>query len=245
MGVPWFARFLRPLLLPSQFYSGETMNEIEICNLSLMMLGIPSITSFDDENVNAKMCKKFFPVVRDRVLRDHSWSFATAYYDLQPSTEESPEPEYPYVCTQPYDMIRILELEGGKPYLHVGDAILVCEVPVRLKYIKRVTAAEEFDPLFAEALQYALAAEIVLTNTRDAQMVNFYRSEYERRLVVARSIDSQENRHAIQPGPQRSHWIDAHMCKGVRLSYLKPGLNWVKGTEGIQGEQIVEPSEQN
>ena len=52
------------------------MNTIEICNLSLMMIGMPTIVSFENNNNNARMCKNFFPTVRDRVLRDHCWSFS-------------------------------------------------------------------------------------------------------------------------------------------------------------------------
>ena len=37
------------------------MDSVQICNLALMMAGIPPITSFQDENNNAKQCKTFSP----------------------------------------------------------------------------------------------------------------------------------------------------------------------------------------
>jgi len=212
------------------------MNTIEICNLSLMMIGMPTITSFEDANNNARMCKEFFPVVRDRVLRDHCWSFAVSYASLQTTTDTSYEPDFPFVCAMPVDLIRILEVDGGEPYLHVGNRILTQRQGAKLKYIRRVEDPEQFDPLFTEAVQYALAGEIIITNTRDAQMVNFYRNEYERRLAIARSIDTAENRHELTPRPQRSNWIEARGCAGVRAS----GTTWTEGNAGAQGEQIVE-----
>jgi len=211
------------------------LNSVEICNLSLMMIGMPIIVSFDDENNNARMCKNFFPVIRDRVLRDHSWSFAVSYTDLNATTETSPEPDYPFVCAEPIDLIRILDVDDGEAYLHVGNRILTQRSGSKLKYIRRVEDPEQFDELFTEALQYALAAEIIMTNTRDAQLVNFYRSEYERRLMVARSIDSAENRHDLKPHPRRSHWIEARGGGGI--PYRRGNTVW---TEGTEGKQIVE-----
>ena len=209
------------------------MNSVEICNLSLMMLGMPTITSFDDNNQNAKMCKNFFPVVRDRALRDHNWSFATAYFTLQASTETSPEPDYPCVCPQPVDLIRVIEMEHGEPFLHVKNNILTRYAPIQVKYIRRVSETEDFDSLFAEAIQYLLASEIIMTNTRDAGLIQLYRSEYERRLAVARSVDSSENRFAIQPSPRRSRWIEAHMgAEGCGPRSCK--ITWTQGNAGIQ-----------
>ena len=211
------------------------MNSVEICNLSLMMLGMPTITSFDDNNQNAKMCKNFFPVVRDRALRDHIWSFATAYFMLQASTEESPEPDYPCVCPQPPDLIRVIELQDDEPFLRVKNNILTRFAPIRMKYIRRVEETENFDTLFAEAMQYLLASEIIMTNTRDPGMIQLYRSEYERRLAVARSVDSAENRFSLKPSHRRSNWIEAHLGRegcGPRSGKL----NWTQGNAGIQPE---------
>ena len=211
------------------------MNSVQICNLSLMMIGMPIIVSFDDENTNARMCKNFFPVIRDRVLRDHSWSFALSYEDMNTTTETSPEPDFPFVCAKPFDLIRILEVDDGEEYRLVGNRVLTKRSGARIKYVRRVEDPEQFDELFIEALQYALAAEIVITNTRDVQLANFYRNEYERRLIVARSIDSAENRHDMKPRPRRSHWIEARGGGGKPCRH--GNTVW---TEGTEGKQIVE-----
>ena len=196
-----------------------------------MMVGIPAITSFQDENNNAKLCKTFFPVLRDRVLRDHTWSFATAGYDLQCLAEKSIDPEYRYVCALPGDVIRIIEIVGNRPYRRVENKVLVQELPATLIYTRRVEDPGLFDETFVEALQYLLAAEIGLSNTRDAQLVNMYRQEYEKRLALARSIDSQENRYAMQNRPRRSSWIESRRSSG---GYDRPVTWWTRGTEGQQ-----------
>lgn len=178
------------------------MTSVEICNLALTAMGIPPIVSLDDANNNARSCKQLFPVLRDRVLRDHTWSFATAAYDLQKINASSWDPRYPFVCGLPADFIRIVTLVSEGPYRKIGEnRIFVETFPDVLVYIRRVNDSEQFDATFAEALQYMLAAELCLVNTRDPQSAALFRQEYERRLAVARSIDSSENIDAYQRKP--------------------------------------------
>lgn len=185
------------------------MNSIQICNLALGMLGIPAITSFDEPNNNAKLCKQFFPVLRDRVLRDHAWSFATTFAPLTPTTQPSPDPDHIFICPLPGDCIRILAISPSAPYRKIGRSVCVDSPHHSLVYIRRVENPDDFDETFAEALQYLLAAEIGMANTRDPQLVSMFRQEYEKRLAIARSIDSQENRDALQLAPRRSSFLAA------------------------------------
>ncbi len=206
------------------------MDSVSICNLALMLVGIPAIISFRDENNNAKLCKTFFPVLRDRVLRDHPWSFATAFHQLQALDEPSFDPGYDVVCPLPGDVIRIIELGDNRPYRRIENKILVQELPATLVYTRRVEDPELFDETFVEALQYLLAAEIGMSNTRDTQLIAMFRQEYDKRLALARSIDSQENRHAMQNTPRRSRWIGS---RGQGTEDYRP-VKWTEGTEGKQ-----------
>ena len=206
------------------------MDSVSICNLALMMLGIPPITSFNDENNNAKLCRNFFPVLRDRVLRDHPWSFATAFHELQKLDERSGDPEFSDVCALPGDLIRVVELVGNSPYRRIENKILVRKLPATLVYTRRIEDPGSFDETFVEALQYLLAAEIGMSNTRDTRMIAMFRQEYDRRLALARSIDSQENRHSLQTRPQRSSWIRS---RGQGAESCRP-VKWTVGTEGKQ-----------
>lgn len=209
------------------------MDSVSICNLALNMLGIPTITSFDDQNNNAKLCKRFFPVIRDRVLRDHSWSFAATGTTLQQLTTPPFDPDYQYACALPGDLIRIIGVTPEQPYRKAGRSIFVNELPATLFYVRCVEDSDLFDETFCEALQYALAAEIAGSSTQDLQKVNYYRTEYQRILSLARSIDSQENRYANQLSPRRSNFIAARSADTV--SQIRPGkINWVEGNAGKQ-----------
>ena len=211
------------------------MDSVTICNLALGMLGMPQITTLEETNNSGNLCRTFYPVLRDRVLRDHSWSFATAWEELQLLAETSLDPEFPYVCALPGDAIRVLDLVGGAPYRKLGRRILVNALPATVVYTRRVTDCSLFDETFCEALQYLLAAEIGMANTRDAQLVNYYRQQYQAALAVARSIDSSENRGALQNAPRRSNWLGSRARGNCERGFAGPVI-WTSGNAGKQGE---------
>ena len=207
------------------------MDSVTICNLALGMLGMPHITSPEETNNNALLCRKFYPVLRDRVLRDHAWSFATTAKTPSVLDEEGFDPEFPVVCTIPNDAIRVLRLIPDLPYLRRGRQIHTTARPEKIVYTRRVDDPSLFDETFVEALQYLLASELARSNTRDAQLAGSLRAEYERRLAVARSIDSQENFAAYQNAPRRSNWLSGRMSDR-RCTPVK----WTEGNAGRQGE---------
>ena len=210
------------------------MDSISICNLALGMLGMPAITSLDETNSNALLCRKFFSTLRDRVLRDHCWSFATTSHSLSVLAEDGFDPEFPVVCELPTDVIRVLRVVPEMPFQRHGHEIHVPAAPEKVIYIRRVEDPNLFDTTFVEALQYLLAAEIGMANTRDAQLIALYRQEYEKRLAIARSIDSQENREAFRPAPPRSRWLAARGASSIPVP--RGSVNFVKGDAGKQGE---------
>lgn len=208
------------------------MDSVTICNMALMAAGIPPIVSFEETNNNAKLCKSFYPVLRDRVLRDHTWSFATTYYPLQQSADASPDPELPVQCVLPGDIIRIVGLLDNSPYRRIGNRILVSAPNLTLVYIARVEDPNLFDASFVEALQNLISAEVVLSASRDVQQAQFFRNEYERKLSIARSIDSQENTHAYQPPAAHSTFIAARNHGAAPSARSK--VVFVKGNAGKQ-----------
>ncbi len=211
------------------------MDSIDICNLALNMLGIASIVSLEDTNNNAKLCKAFFPVCRDRVLRDHSWSFAAKSYELSKLPNDTTlDPNLPFVCGVPADCIAVRDILYGIRYKTWGRRIMVEALPATMIYTARIEDTSLFDATFCEALQYSLAGEIAMGNSRHANLLQMFRQEYERRLAIARSIDSQENKYDYQNTIRKSSWISARGAGTDEVSRQSGPINWVKGTEGVQ-----------
>ena len=90
-----------------------------------------------------------------------------------------------------------------------SNKILIKNYPNRVLYVSRVEDPNLFDEIFIEALQYLIAAEIGMANTRNASLINLYHQKYQQALATARSIDSQENRFAYQNNPRRGTWISS------------------------------------
>jgi hypothetical protein len=186
------------------------MDTLTICNMALLKLGVPALTTLDEPNSNARMCRVFFPALRDRCLRDHAWSFAMASAPLSVLEEASPDPDYPLACTVPADALRLVRMSDGSPFRRMGERLLAQSRDASVEYVRRVEDPEVFDPLFVEALVFLLASELCMAVTRDAAIGAQFRQGYLERLAVARSIDSQENVAAIQRRrAPRSSWIEA------------------------------------
>lgn len=183
------------------------MNTLEICNMALSMLGINLITSLNDENTQARQCANFFPQLRDRLLREHSWSFALRTHKLVAKNEE-PIDDWAYVCALPVNFLSLVKTEHDEPYLIVGNNILINEL-CSIIFVSRIEDSEEFDPLFTEALQYKLAGEIAMANTCDMQTVNYYQTRADELLAKAKAKDSQENEGFYQTERKRSTFLEA------------------------------------
>ena len=183
------------------------MNTLEICNMSLSMLGISMITSLNDENTQARQCATFFPQLRDRLLREHSWSFALRTHKLVAKNEE-PIDKWAYVCALPVNFLSLVQTENNERYVIVGNSILVNNL-CSIIYVSRIEDSEAFDPLFTEVLQYKLAGEIAMANTCEMQTVNYYQTRAEELLAKAKAKDSQENEGFYQTERRISTFLAA------------------------------------
>ena len=210
------------------------MDSINICNLALARLGLPAITSFDEAGNVAQTCRTLFPVCRDRVLRDHLWSFATAFFPLSAAAEPSPDPAYGVAAHLPGDLVRIIRIAEDMPFRRIGHLICLPGLPATLVYIRQVTNTELFDSAFCEALAYLLASEIAMSNTRDAGLVRTFAEEYRARIAAARSIDSQENVHALQTSRRRSSFIAARAAGSLSPGRCGSRVVITSGTEGAE-----------
>ena len=209
------------------------MDSVSICNLALNMLGINSITSFEEKTATAQLCREFFPVLRNRVLRDHDWSFAAKAVKLvQTADISSIDREKPFVCTVPGDCLAMRYILEDLPFRPWGRFVMVPALPATLVYTARIEDATLFDDTFSAALQYLLAAEIGMSHTRDMQLINMYEQKYQRTLQLARSFDSRENSDYYQHR-RRSRWISEPDNDSIRAS-CGQSVNWVQGTEGVQ-----------
>jgi hypothetical protein len=177
-----------------------------IVNRALSKLGAGRVTSIDDDSRNARACKAAFDAVRDAELRKAVWSFAAVRTTLEADVD-APAWGFSYRYLLPADCLRVLQvndyedaLQGGDyrdasapPYALEGGYVLTdLPAPLKLRYVKRQDDAAMFDPLFAEALACALAAEIAPEVTESDAKRAFAAQQYVQAMRDARRLNAVE-----------------------------------------------------
>lgn len=179
-------------------------SKVGIFNMALNHLGItaPISTNSIDKDTRAIILNNFYETARDEVLKAFDWGFANSYKDLTLSTDISPNPKYPFVYDCPNDCISaraIIDTIKGEekkfePYSNsLGEKSLLADIEcARLRYTRRVDKEVMFEPEFAMALTYYLAALAGETITGTQKRADSCMQKYEWKLSKAKRLNAQE-----------------------------------------------------
>ncbi len=141
-----------------------------ICNQALGKLGSKRINNFEDTTENsteAIQCRLHFEPTRDALLRSHSWRFARDRKVLSQDTEDPAfEWDNQFILPTDYLRFRSIDEETGftsRKNRHAieGQRFLTNFSSVNMLYIKKVTDASQFDPLFVKLFTWLLADEMI------------------------------------------------------------------------------------
>jgi hypothetical protein len=149
-----------------------------IANLALGHLNHSvEISDLDSENsAEARVCRRYFDTARDELLRDFKWPFATEFAELQ-VLETDPTSEWAYSYQLPSDCLFMRRILSGTrndtestevKYRRVGRAIYTDyattndeeQTVIEIEYTKEMESTSTYDPDFAMALSFRLAAYI-------------------------------------------------------------------------------------
>jgi hypothetical protein len=167
-----------------------------------------------EEGTSGQLCENLFPHVLDLALSVHAWSFATrravlARPQLEEEKGERDNPAYPLAFALPPDCLKPLRLEGnawvnrqGPAYVLEGRTIRCAVEGAELVYVARVEDPLLWPPAFADALAWALAAELSPARNNDPQKQAWCLQNYKIALseAIARDCAGQN------PRPPRSVW---------------------------------------
>jgi hypothetical protein len=187
---------------------------IQISNIALNNIGDGTITDFDDANSRARACKLRFEDVRDAVLRSHPWNCMTRRTELSKSADYTPPFEFDnaYVIDNT-QILRVLSMYESDQYEYAfkieGGFLLTDATTAKIKYIKRPASRDDtsdFDAQLVQAIAMALASEIAMDLTGQAQIRDLMLGKYQTVLSEARSIDSQEGTPQVI---EANEWINS------------------------------------
>ena len=152
--------------------------------MALYFIGAGPIISLTDDSKAARACAAFYPVSRDYVLSELSWSFAVHRQDLGILSGTN-NTEYSYMYSLPEDPYCLLPLAivdyPEQPWL-VEDRVFYTNLDaVMLRYVAQVTNVRQFEAKFVKALAYRIAADISFqlrgADGKNQEMEAFYQRE--------------------------------------------------------------------
>ncbi len=171
---------------------------VGICNSALIKIGADRIMALTDDSKNARLCNEQFEKLRDEVLRVHQWNFAIARAKLA-QLATTPAFGFSYEYQLPADWLRTLSVhadEGGRSsprFKAEGGKILTDSSVTYLRYVRRITDPNSFDPLFLEALAFRLAAELAMPIAQSNTLKKIMEERYDTSIRKARGTDAQDD----------------------------------------------------
>jgi hypothetical protein len=151
---------------------------VTICNTALSRIGISSfISSLEESSIEARVCENVYEQSVYHLLREFHWPFAQSYEQLALVADGTATPwktDWAYRYRYPSNAItvrRIVTQLGKQEYQaaaysigrdSVGKLIYTDIEDAVAEITNRHIDASEFDPTFASALAWYIAAEICM-----------------------------------------------------------------------------------
>jgi len=169
-------------------------SEVAIANMALGWLGANLITSLQDGSTEAKLMDANFFAIRDAVLEEVDWRFATARYSLVLSAEK-PEFEYANKFLIKENVLKVITVNENKyDWQREGEYILSDEAVCNIRCIVRIVSPALFTPLFVQALAARLAADLAMPLTQNRTLQGDMYALYKVKLTEAKSSDGQQGK---------------------------------------------------
>lgn len=172
-----------------------SLSPVQLCARALVKLGCAPIVAFDESAAEAEVARHLYAPVRDALLSQHPWSFATAQAAL-PRLAAPPVADHAHAFQLPPDFLRALSAgtplrARGLVYRIVADRLHADAEQVMLTYIFR--PAEGGWPAWFDWLLIArLAAEFCLPLTESTARAAALAEMAEQELRRAKLVDSQQ-----------------------------------------------------
>lgn len=183
-------------------------SQVDICNMALAHLGAKSINSLTEKSEEAGVCRRVYPIVLEKSLRDFAWPFAARQVALAVVTESSTGQPWRFQYRYPSDAVRIVGIvnpstrlvmrDSVVPWRVIGDSagqlILADQVNATVEYTALVTDTNRFPGDFVDALALLLAAYIApkVTQGANVKLGNRAYEMYRVNLDTARTTAANE-----------------------------------------------------
>ena len=169
--------------------------EVNIVNLALIRLGATTISTMTESTRNAQAAEAIYDLIRQELLREHAWNFATKRQDLNEADDyDDISTQWDYAYDLPDDCLRALLVNDDKSVaFEVTDDGLLCnDDEVELKYIKDEDDPTKFSTEFVNLLAMRMAAELAMPITGSVKKATSMWQLYGMFLANSKTHDAQE-----------------------------------------------------
>lgn len=186
---------------------------VSICNLALNLIGQRSITSLSENTNASRACNLIYDTIRDSVLRDNNWNFASITEELTLlSNETIPGWDFIYVYPVKSLAVRKIIQEGDTedqlphPYstplapTSKQRCIATNVEYAYAEYTYQVTDPNLYDGTFIDALSFRLASSLAQSIAGNAQLSQQLLTAY--RNIV----DQAKLSNAREGSPKRNNY---------------------------------------
>ena len=184
------------------------MTIVEICNIALGYLGEDSITALSDGTTRADLCNQIYAAVRDAVLEDRDWQFASLWAAQATIASTSKNPRLAYQASKPTGTLSVREvvdaegdaidwlLEGELILVddYVADAVAAGTDGVYVHVTQSVADTTKWPNAFILAFAHRLAAELAVPLSENVRKQETEWALYRQALEIATSNDSMQGR---------------------------------------------------
>lgn len=161
----------------------DTPSALDICNAALSKIGeAPLDALIANESTASRLCVLHYHPARRETLCMARWTFATTTATLDTASAQSPGSLTPYQFTLPKDCLRVLDVECADWKMQ-GRRIHASRIPLRMSYTADMEDADQFDPLFRDALATRLAEKLAMPMTGSQSLRQTLHQEFHQTIL--------------------------------------------------------------
>lgn len=177
-------------------------SEVSICNQAISWLGGNLIISLDDATVEAQLCKANYAPLRDAVMEEGKWTFATRRLELAQSAT-LPGFGYARAYVIPPEVLSVIMATENQDNKNNTDNldwrreerfVLSDTERVFAKCIIRIEDPSLFSDMFVQALASRIAADIAIALTESSTKEAAMWTKYFALVTEAKSVDGMQGK---------------------------------------------------
>ena len=183
--------------------------KLEIFNMALAKLGVPAVTSLNEESKERRFCSTFYDLARDEILEQYPWHCCLMDDTLAPLVD-APEFKWDYQYDFPSDCLKIYSIYPDYIEYEVKNKKIYCnESSLQVTYHQQITDTSKFSAHVVNAIVQNLAIKLAFPLVQNSGLQKFLLEELNGMILPrARGTDVFEG---TPPSNEPDNWLNARL----------------------------------